>query len=116
MAHIAFQCWAAKMSLYYTQKLLYELNRDIKLQEAFIEDKEAILKDYQLNDEELDALRKPDIGLLYILGVNGQILMHYAAMCGYAWPEYIKAMRDALEIHGNVRAGIYATTDGKGAV
>ncbi len=104
------------MSLYFTQKLLYELNRYPSLQAAFLEDKEAVLGQYQLDDEELEALRKPDIGMLYILGVNGQILMHYAAMCGYAWPEYIQAMRDALAVHGNVRAGIYATTDGKGAI
>ena len=104
------------MSLYFTQKLLYELNRHPDLQARYLENKDAILKDYDLTDEELDALRKPDIGMLYILGVNGQILMHYAAMCGYAWPEYIKAMRDALDVHGNVRAGIYATTDGKGAL
>ena len=104
------------MSLYYVQKLLYELNRSPALQEQFFADKDAVLVDYKLDDEETEALKKPDIGLLYILGVNGQILMHYAAMCGYAWPEYIQAMRDALDEHGNVRAGLYVTTDGKGAV
>ena len=104
------------MSLYQVQKLLYQLNRDPALQATFFEDKESVLKDYNLSDEERQALIKPDIGLLYILGVNGQILMHYAAMCGYAWPEYIQAMRDALDKHGNVRAGLYAITDGKGAV
>jgi len=75
-----------------------------------------VLSDYKLTEEERAALLEPDIGLLYIFGVNGQILMHYAAMCGYEWPEYIQAMRDGLEKHGNVRAGIYATTDGKGAI
>lgn len=104
------------MSLYQTQKLLYMLNKDTQLQAAFFADKDAVLKDYLLTDEEIEALKKPDIGMLYIFGVNGQILMHYAAMCGYAWPEYIQAMRDALAEHGNVRAGIYATTDGKGAI
>ena len=104
------------MSLYYVQKLLYELNRDPALQEQFFANKESVLGDYKLDAEETEALEKPDIGMLYILGVNGQILMHYAAMCGYAWPEYIQAMRDALEEHGNVRAGLYVTTDGKGAV
>jgi hypothetical protein len=104
------------MSLYHLQKLLYQLNRDPELQQRFLEDKEAVLEKYKLEEEELAAVRKPDIGLLYILGVNGQILMHYAAMCGYAWPEYIQAMRDALEKHGNVRAGLYVTTDGKGAI
>jgi len=104
------------MSLYNLQKLLYQLNRDPQLQARFREDQDAVLAGYQLDEEELAAVKKPDIGLLYILGVNGQILMHYAAMCGYAWPEYIQAMRDAVEEHGNVRAGLYVTTDGKGAI
>ncbi len=104
------------MSLYYVQKLLYELNRSEELQTQFFDDKDSVLKDFKLTDEEKTALKTPDIGLLYVLGVNGQILMHYAAMCGYAWPEYIQAMRDGLEEHGQVRAGLYATTDGKGAI
>ncbi len=103
------------MSLYYTQKLLYQLNRDQSLQEKFFADKESVLTDYELNEEEHAAIVTPDIGLLYILGVNGQILMHFAAMCGYAWPEYIQSMRDALDEYGNVKAGLYVTTDGKGA-
>jgi len=104
------------MSLYYVQKLLYELNRDPALKDQYLADRDIVLANYSLNDEELVALKSDDIGLLYILGVNGQILMHYAAMCGYEWPDYIQSMRDALDEHGNVRAGIYATTDGKGAI
>ena len=104
------------MSLYYLQKLLYQLNREPELQQAFFADRDQVLAKYKLDAVELAAVKKPDIGMLYILGVNGQILMHYAAMCGYAWPEYIQAMRDALAEHGNVRAGLYVTTDGKGAI
>ncbi len=104
------------MSLYNVQKILYQLNRDSKLQQQFTEDKNSVLDEYKLEADEREALSKPDIGYLYILGVNGQILMHYAAMCGLEWPEYIQAMRDALDKHGNVKAGLYATTDGKGAV
>jgi hypothetical protein len=104
------------MSLYQTQKLLYMLNKDTQLQSDFFAGKDAVLKDYKLSNEEINAIKKPDIGLLYVLGVNGQILMHYAAMCGFAWPEYIQAMRNALEEHGNVRSGLYVTTDGKGAI
>ena len=116
MARIGFLPWVSlDMSLYQTQKLLYMLNKDLQLQKTFFTSKDDVIKDYRLTEEEIAALKQPDIGLLYIFGVNGQILMHYAAMCGYAWPEYIQAMRDALEEHGNVRAGIYATTDGKGA-
>jgi len=104
------------MSLYYVQKLLYELNRDEALQQQFKHNAESVLDQYTLTAEEVTALSKPDIGLLYVLGVNGQILMHFAAMSGYEWPEYIQAMRDGLDDHGDVRAGLYATTDGKGAI
>jgi len=97
------------MSLYYVQKLLYQINRDPHVHERFKTDFEALLDEYQLTSEEIEALRKPDIGLLYIMGVNGQILMHYAALCGYEWNEYLDAMRDALKKYGQVRAGLYAT-------
>lgn len=104
------------MSLYYVQKLLYQLNRDPHVRKRFETDMDDVLQDYALTDEEIAAIRKPDIGLLYVLGVNGQILMHYAAMCGYEWREYIEAMREGIRRHGPVRTGFYAMTDGKGAV
>ena len=67
------------------------------------------MKHYELDDEEETAIQTDDVGLLYVLGVNGQILMHYAAMCGYEWQEFLQAMRDGLERHGPVRRGLYAT-------
>ena len=100
------------MSLYTLQKLFYELNRDPGVQEAFTADREALLSRYRLSEEEAEAVRADDIGKLYILGVNGQILMHFAAWRGFAWDEYIQAMKDSLAEHGQVRAGIYAAVDG----
>ena len=100
------------MSLYALQKLLYELNRDPRAQQEFTADREAVLAQYRLSGEEADAIRKDDIGMLYILGVNGQILMHFAAWRGLAWDQYIQAMKDALAKHGQVRAGIYAAVEG----
>ncbi len=76
---------------------------------------ESVLVDYDLTEEELAAIRTPDIGLLYVLGVNGQLLMHYAALRHYEWNAYIQAMKDGLSEHGPVRAGLYARTGG-GAV
>jgi hypothetical protein len=96
------------MSLYYLQKLLYELNREPRTRARFEADRESVLDEYELTEEERAAILKPDIGLLYILGVNGQILMHYATQCGYSWDEYLDAMRAALKEHGQVRDGIYA--------
>ncbi len=96
------------MSLYYLQKLLYQLNRDAALRRRFAADREAVLAAYELTADEQDAIRRRDIGLLYVLGVNGQLLMHYAAMCGLEWNAYLEAMREGVRRHGPVRAGIYA--------
>ena len=104
------------MSLYYVQKLLYQLNRDPTTRQRFEADLEGLFNDFDLTDEEKAALRVPDIGLLYVMGVNGQLLMHYAALQRFEWDDYIQAMRDGLAEHGPVRAGLYLTTDGKGAV
>ena len=96
------------MSLYYVQKFLYELNRDPKLQAAYRADRRAVLEPYDLDDEEVEALVSPDIGLLYVLGVNGQILMHFAALHQIEWSDYLQRMRDGVSEHGPVRAGVYA--------
>ena len=100
------------MSLYYVQKLIYNLNRDSNLVERFKKDMESVLVEYELTEEELRAIRKPDIGLLYVLGVNGQLLMHYAALWEYQWDDYIQAMKDGLSEYGEVRAGLYSQTGG----
>jgi hypothetical protein len=98
------------MSLYYTQKFLYQLNRDPAVQKRFREDLEGLLGEYDMTESERDAIRSRDVGLLYVLGVNGQILMHYAAMLGLEWNEYLEAMRQGVRRHGPVRAGLYAMT------
>lgn len=102
------------MSLYYVQKFLYELNRDQRLQEAYLADRRAVLEPYDLNDEEVEALVAPDIGLLYVLGVNGQILMHFAALHQIEWADYLQRMRDGVARHGPVRAGVYAMSGYEG--
>ena len=96
------------MSLYYLQKFIYDLNRDPRKREQFESDLEGLLSEYVLDDEELEALKAPDIGKLYVLGVNGQLLMHYAAIHKYEWPEYMEAMREGVRQYGPVRAGLYA--------
>ena len=100
------------MSLYQLSKLLYQLNRDEDLKSQFRSDAKTVIKSYDLTDEERRAVLEPDIGLLYVLGVNGQILMHYAAFCGIEWPDYLQRMRDGVKQHGPVRAGVYAMLSG----
>lgn len=100
----------APVSLYYAQKLLYQLNRDPLVQRRFRADLEELLTEYELTEEERSAIRARDVGLLYVLGVNGQLLMHYAALIGLEWTEYLDAMRQGVARHGPVRAGLYAMT------
>ncbi len=102
------------MSLYQVQKFLYHLNRDTRLAERYRTDLEAMLDDYTLTDEERSALIDGDIGKLYVLGVNGQILMHFAALLGIEWFDYLERMRAGVRTHGPVRDGVYAMT-GDGA-
>jgi hypothetical protein len=100
------------MSLYQTQKCLFLLNRDPAVQQRYRDDRDALLAEFELTDEEREALASGDIGLLYVLGVNGQILMHFAALLGIAWFDYLELMRQGVAEHGPVRAGVYAMTGG----
>jgi len=102
------------MSLYYVQKFLFELNRDPSLQDRYWSDRRVVLDGYELTGEEIDALVEPDIGLLFHLGVNGQILMHFAALHQIEWADYLERMRMGIETHGPVREGVYAMTGYEG--
>src|SRR5579885_2717675 len=80
------------MSLYGLQKFLFHLNRDPLLQQRYREAPSAVLDAYPLDAEERDALERADIGLIYVLGANGQLLMHHAAFLGLPWADYLQAM------------------------
>lgn len=101
------------MSLYSVQKLIYQLNRDPAIRARLQQDLDGLLADYVLTDDEKRALREPDIGLLYVMGVNGQLLMHYAALRGYEWNAYIEAMKAGEKKYGPVRAGLYTRAEGR---
>jgi len=100
------------MSLYQLSKVLYVLNRQDEAKRQWRETPESFFDEFALTDEERTALLDHDIGLLYVLGVNGQLLMHYAALCGIAWPDYLQQMRDGVQKYGQVRAGVYVMTTG----
>ena len=101
------------------QKFLYGLIRDQSAQERFGADPAAAVAAFdpdnsRLTAEEVGALTTTDIGLLYHLGVNGQILIHFASMANIEWADYLQRMRDGLATHGPVREGLYATTGYEG--
>lgn len=100
------------MTLYSVQKFLYELNRTPAMQTDYTEDRHKVLDPFDLTDEEIAALVEPDIGKLFHLGVNGQILMHFAAFHQIEWQDYLQRMRDGIAAYGPVREGVYAMTTG----
>ncbi len=102
------------MSLYQVQKLIYQLNRDPRTLARYESERDGVLAEYELTPDERVALVKPDIGLLYVLGVNGQLLMHFAALHKIEWNDYLERMRQGLKAHGAVREGVYASTGYEG--
>ena len=92
------------------QKFLFDLNRDASIQQQYQRALPALLDRYRLDAQERSAIESGDIGLLYVLGANGQLLMHYAAFLRVPWAEYIAALRAGIACHGPVRAGVYAMT------
>ena len=103
------------MSLYAMQKFLFSLNRETEVQRRYAEGGAArgtLLDNYDFTAEEREAIDAGDIGKLYVLGCNGQLLMHFAPLLGIPWADYIAAMREGVRKYGPVRAGIYAMTTG----
>ncbi len=101
------------MSLYAMQKFLFDLNRTPSVQQQYAAGgpvRGSLLDGYALEPEEREAIDNGDIGKLYVLGCNGQLLMHFAPLLGLPWADYIAAMRDGVQKYGPVRAGIYAMT------
>lgn len=97
------------------QKFLFALNREVEVQRRYAEGgdtRTTLLAAYDLNDEEREAIDTGDIGKLYVLGCNGQLLMHFAPLLGIAWADYLEALREGVRKYGPVRAGIYAMTTG----
>jgi len=92
------------------QKFLFDINRDPAVQQQARNDLPRLLAGYDLSAEERGAIAVGDIGLIFVLGANGQLLMHYAAFLGMPWADYIAAMREGVKKHGPVRAGLYHMT------
>jgi len=87
------------MSLYSTQKLLYRLNNDPATRKRYADEREALLAEYALTDEERRALADADVGRLHLLGVHPLLLAPFAGRSGLKWPDYIAALARARDAH-----------------
>jgi len=101
------------VSLYIVQKFFYDANRSAEIQQRYRDagaTRQALIAEYELTEDERRAIAEGDIGMLYVLGCNGQLLMHFAGLLGVPWADYLESMREGVRKYGPVRAGIYAMT------
>lgn len=81
------------MSLYEVQKLLFHVNRDPKIFDRFLHEREAVIAEYRLTEEEQRALLQTDFRCLYEMGVHSLLLGPLAATLGLSFPDYLSILR-----------------------
>ncbi|MGH8702327.1 MAG: aromatic ring-opening dioxygenase subunit LigA [Burkholderiales bacterium] len=88
------------MSLYAVQKVLFRLNNDSAARASFAADRDAMLAEYPLTQEERRALAEADVGRLHLMGVHPLLLAPFAGRSGLKWPDYLAALQRAREKAG----------------
>jgi Aromatic-ring-opening dioxygenase LigAB, LigA subunit len=58
------------MSLYEVQKLLFHINREPKMFERFLGERENLIAEYRLTEKEQRAILETDFRCLYEMGVH----------------------------------------------
>jgi hypothetical protein len=81
------------MSLYQVQKLLFHVNREPKMFDRFLRERETLIVEYQLTEEEQRALLETDLRSLYQMGVHSLLLGPLAATLGLSFPDYLAILR-----------------------
>ena len=83
------------MSLYQVDKLLFQLFNDLDLQREYKQDPAAVLQRYDLQRNELEALREVNAGELYRMGAHSFLLWQFARMMELSPAVYFKQVRGA---------------------
>jgi len=81
------------MSLYEVQKLLFHVNREPRMLERFLHERETVIAEYGLTKEEQRALLEMDFRRLYEMGVHSLLLGPLAASLGLSFPDYLAILR-----------------------
>jgi len=85
------------VSLYSIQKLLFRLNNDAAARQRYATERDALLAEHALTDEERRALAEADFGRLHLLGVHPLLLAPFAGRSGLEWPDYLAALQRARD-------------------
>ena len=70
------------MSTFALDKLLFQLNADQTLFDAFRADPQSVVKRYDLSEAERSAVLGHSLSALHQLGANGYVLVGFAAHLG----------------------------------
>jgi hypothetical protein len=81
------------MSLYEVQKLLFHVNREPKMFDRFLRERQTLISEYRLTEEEQRALLETDFRSLYEMGVHSLLLGPLAATLGLSFPDYLAILR-----------------------
>ena len=83
------------VSLYQVQKLLFHVNRDRELRARFLGERELMVREYDLTEDERRAVLDTDFHALYRMGVHSLLLGPLAAALGVSFPDYLALIREA---------------------
>ena len=81
------------MSAYALNKLLREVNRNPVTRERFFSNRAAVAAEFDLTDDERQALVHQDIGALKRFGAHGLILRPFTILQNISEPDYLSAIR-----------------------
>jgi hypothetical protein len=81
------------VSLYQVQKLLFHVNRDQQVRARFLTERDALVGEYGLTEDERRAVLDPDFCALYRMGVHSLLLAPLAATLGLSFPDYLAIIR-----------------------
>jgi hypothetical protein len=86
------------MSVYLINKILYLTDNDADFRKRMKENPEAVLKEFRLSQEELDALTSGSVGKLYQMGVHTFLLNHLYRyeLFGVNRDNYLSRIREGL--------------------
>ncbi|MYF68881.1 MAG: hypothetical protein F4053_06105 [Proteobacteria bacterium] len=82
------------MSLYQVQKLVQSVNRDAESRTRFLESRESFAGEFELTDDEREALVSMRIHDLYDMGVHPLLLRPFTIIHGVSETDYLKAIRE----------------------
>ncbi len=82
------------MSLYQVQKLVQSVNRDPESRSRFLESRKSFAQEFELTDEERDALVNMNLYDLYDMGVHPLLLRPFTIIHGVSEPDYLQAIRE----------------------